>query len=62
MRDIVILLQKQLKMIKTYRMLIDEYKKEGFIKDYSFYEKQLEKAENRPSSIGFFEGLPTKDE
>ncbi len=49
-------------VVKTYRMLIDEYKKEGFIKDYSFYEKQLEKAENRPSSIGFFEGLPTKDE
>ncbi len=49
-------------VIKTYRMLIDEYAKTGKINDFSYYENEIAKAENRQTSIGFLKGLPTKDE
>lgn len=48
-------------LIKTYRMLIDEYYETGFISEerMDFYAKEFTKAENRPSSIGFYLGMPS---
>ncbi len=40
-------------VVKTYRMMIDEYNETGTIKDYSYYQKFLSKAENRLTSHGF---------
>jgi putative protease len=45
-------------VVSTYRALIDEYIKMGEIKDYDAYEKEMTKAENRLSSVGYLEGLP----
>lgn len=45
-------------VVKTYRMLIDEYVKNGSIADFSFYENEISKAENRETSFGYLEGLP----
>ena len=45
-------------VVSTYRALIDEYIKMGDIKDYALYEKEMTKAENRLSSVGYLEGLP----
>ncbi len=45
-------------VVSTYRALIDEYIKMGEIKDFDAYEKEMHKAENRLSSIGYLEGLP----
>ncbi len=45
-------------VVSTYRKLIDEYVKMGKIEDYEYYEKEIHKAENRLSSIGYLEGLP----
>ena len=44
---------------KVYRMLIDEYFETGKIKDYDYYRKEIEKAENRLFSHGFLEGMTT---
>ncbi len=49
-------------IVKTYRMLIDEYLKNGFIKDFSVYENKIKKAENRETSIGFLKGMTTINE
>ena len=43
-------------VIKTYRMLIDEYIKTGTIKDFKFYEDEIYKAENRLTGIGYLDG------
>lgn len=45
-------------VVKTYRLLIDEYLKYGKINDYSIYEEMISKAENRETSHGFLEGKP----
>ncbi|MDY0276884.1 MAG: U32 family peptidase [Acholeplasma sp.] len=45
-------------VVKTYRMLIDEYMKTGKINDYSIYESLISKSENRETSFGYLEGLP----
>ena len=49
-------------IIKTYRMLIDEYYNNHTVKDYSIYEQEIKKAENRETGIGFFEGRVTLNE
>lgn len=48
-------------IINTYRMLIDEYKLTGKIEDYTYYEEEIKKAENRVTSQGFLRGMPNKD-
>ena len=40
-------------VVKTYRMMIDEYYETGAIKDYDYYMNFLSKAENRLTSHGF---------
>ncbi|MDE6661165.1 MAG: U32 family peptidase C-terminal domain-containing protein, partial [Anaeroplasmataceae bacterium] len=45
-------------IVKTYRTLIDDINK-GMVKDSSYYENMLNKAENRLTSTGFLFGLPT---
>ena len=47
---------------KVYRMLIDEYYENGFIADYDYYKKEIEKAENRLFSHGFLNGMTTVKE
>lgn len=47
---------------KVYRMLIDEYYETGMIKDYDYYRKEIEKAENRLFSHGFLLGDTTVKE
>ena len=42
-------------------MLIDDVN-QNQLKDFSFYEKMINKAENRLTSIGFLNGLPTIEE
>lgn len=44
-------------IVGTYRRLIDEYTETGKI-DIEYYKKEIEKAENRQASIGFYEGDP----
>lgn len=44
--------------VRVYRMLIDEYLREGRIRDFSSYEQELYKAENRPAATGFLYGIP----
>ncbi|MDE6195708.1 MAG: U32 family peptidase [Erysipelotrichaceae bacterium] len=48
-------------LIKTYRMLIDEVYEKGSIDEsrMQWYYQELSKAENRPTGVGFYEGLPT---
>lgn len=43
-------------VVKTYRMIIDEYESTGMVKDYDFYENEIKKAENRETSYGFLHG------
>ena len=47
-------------VVKAYRRLIDTYETKGFVseEDYAACIRELEKAENRPTSNGFYEGLP----
>lgn len=47
-------------LIKTYRMLIDEIYEDGRLSDkrMNWYFHELAKAENRPTGVGFYEGLP----
>ncbi len=40
-------------VVRTYRMLIDEYLETKEIKDFDFYLREIEKAENRLSATGF---------
>lgn len=49
-------------IVNVYRKLIDEYLATGEIKDFSWYEEEIKKSENRLAGKGFFEGKPTKDE
>ncbi len=50
-------------VVKTYRMLIDEYYKKGEISDerLAWYQSELAKAENRPATDGYLSGLPRED-
>lgn len=45
-------------IVHTYRMIIDEYQKNGKIENYQYYIDNLQKAENRETSTGFFHGTP----
>lgn len=47
-------------LIKTYRMLIDEVYEKGRLDDerMNWYYMELAKAENRPTGVGFYEGMP----
>lgn len=45
-------------VVRTYRMIIDEYLSTSVISNYDYYMECLEKAENRETSTGFFHGLP----
>ena len=45
-------------VVGTYRKLIDDYMRDGKIDDFSIYEKEIQKAENRQASHGFFRGMP----
>lgn len=45
-------------IVHTYRMIIDEYQKNGKIENYQYYISNLQKAENRETSTGFFHGTP----
>lgn len=48
-------------VVRAYRKLIDAYAN-GEELDWDYYVKELAKAENRPTCIGFYEGIPgTKD-
>lgn len=49
-------------IVGTYRKLIDDYQKYGFINDFSIYENMIMKAENRLTSTGFLFGDPTINE
>ena len=50
--------------VKCYRDIIDLYEKNKVIteEDYLYFEKEIKKAENRLTSIGFYEGIPTINE
>lgn len=48
-------------VVNAYRRAIDEYEKSKTI-DYEKYEYMIKKAENRLTSIGFYKGIPTKNE
>ena len=48
-------------VVLAYRMLIDDYV-EGNLKDLSYYQNEIKKAENRLTSIGFLAGQPTVEE
>ncbi|MDE6656877.1 MAG: U32 family peptidase, partial [Anaeroplasmataceae bacterium] len=48
-------------VVKTYRMLIDDITNHS-LKDFSYYENIINKAENRLTSTGFLFGLPTIDQ
>lgn len=43
-------------VVKTYRMLIDEYTKTGKIENYDFYLNEILKAENRLTAAGYLDG------
>ena len=49
-------------VVNAYRKIIDEYKEFGKIKDFKIYEDAINKAENRLTSIGFLNGMPTINE
>lgn len=48
-------------IVKTYRTLIDDIE-QNKVKDFSFYEEMIAKAENRLTSTGFLFGLPTVEQ
>ena len=48
-------------VVKTYRMLIDDIQ-DHCLKDFTYYENIINKAENRLTSTGFLFGLPTIEE
>ena len=47
-------------VVRAYRMLIDEYYEKGTISDEfeKFIIEEIKKAENRETSVGFYEGIP----
>ena len=51
-------------VVKCYRDIIDLYEKNKTISedDFLYFEKEIKKAENRLTSIGFYEGIPTINE
>ncbi len=49
-------------VVKSYRMLIDEYEKNGKISNIDFYAAEVKKGENRLTSTGFLFGNPTTKE
>ncbi len=49
-------------VVNAYRHLIDEYADTGKIEDYHVYERAISKAENRLTSSGFLEGMPTTEQ
>lgn len=51
-------------VVRCYRMLIDQYYETKNISESDFikYETEISKAENRLTSIGFYQGLPTINE
>ena len=51
-------------VVKCYRDIIDLYQKQGYLteEDYKYFEKEIRKAENRLTSVGFYKGLPTIEE
>ena len=50
-------------VVKAYRMLIDEIYEKGHVDEerLKFFLNELNKAENRPTAIGFYEGQPRYD-
>lgn len=48
-------------VVSSYRRLIDDYMNNNLL-DFSYYESLIKKAENRLTSTGFLNGLPTKNE
>ncbi|NLN51070.1 MAG: U32 family peptidase [Acholeplasmataceae bacterium] len=46
-------------VVSVYRQVIDEYLKTGQIADFSIYEQEIEKAENRETASGFLVHEPT---
>lgn len=48
-------------VVRSYRMLIDDYYNNA-LRDLSFYNKEVQKAENRLTSVGFYKGEPTLEE
>lgn len=51
-------------VVKCYRELIDKYLETKLLtdEDLDFFEKEIKKAENRLTSVGFYNGLPTISE
>lgn len=49
-------------VVRTYRLLMDEYIKTGKVADMSIYEKEIKKAENRHTSFGFLDGMPKAEQ
>lgn len=47
-------------VVKCYRELIDKYVENKILtdEDILYFEKEIKKAENRTTSVGFYEGLP----
>lgn len=43
-------------VVRVYRMIIDEYLANGFIKSFDIYDAEIKKAENRHTSYGFLRG------
>lgn len=49
-------------VVRSYRLLMDEYIQTGQIKDIAIYEKEIRKAENRLTSYGFLGGMPKAEQ
>ena len=49
-------------VVRSYRLLMDEYIETGMVKDMSFYENEIKKAENRLTSYGFMDGIPKAEQ
>ncbi|MDY0211013.1 MAG: U32 family peptidase [Acholeplasma sp.] len=49
-------------VVRTYRLLMDEYIATKTVKDMNFYEEEIRKAENRLTSHGFLAGMPKAEQ
>ncbi len=51
-------------VVKCYRQIIDKYYENGILdnKDIEYFKNEINKAENRLTSIGFYNGIPTINE
>lgn len=49
-------------VVRSYRLLMDEYSQTGRIADFEIYEKEIRKAENRLTSYGFLGGIPKAEQ